>query len=745
MAENHQFASFDPRPVSVAEALRALGLLALLLLAFYWKLTLTGQYTWLNSPDLANQVLPWLQYQAGEIHQYRVPLWGMFEWGGQSLIGQAQPGTAYPPNWLMLGLRFDHGWIRPGVLNGYYFSIHLAAAFFLWRLCRDIGCSFLSSILGGFAFGAGGFVESIDWPQMVNGAVWAPLIFMYHLRSVDFTVPFFWSRPRSWTSAALAGLFLGLSWLAGHHQVPLFLSIAIITSGIYFSVRSFRSGLRLLVTLGIAGLLGSLQILPAMEYGRLARRWVGLADPVDWAQAVPYFLHEQYSFIPQSIIGVILPGLAANASAFFGVAIVVLALWGAVRSPSAARGEDSPDHPLRAYWTFVTLGGLLLALAQYGGVHGLLYALLPGVEKARSPSMAVAIFSLGICTLAALGCDRLRRLDFPSPKWPIVLGVSGGVLGAGLWLANLVRGHFPDQRLVLSGMAALAVAAAVNRPRGWIVLAVSAYLELGLVATQSWPNVHDPAPVSYLKPLAQHGDVAAFLASQPQPVRVFVDDQAIPYNFGDWHGIEVWGGYLASLSQNILDTDFGSPAMRRMMAVTHSVGRKPIEEGGRLVFEGKAGVNVYALPDPLPRAQIVHRVFAAPELDDAKRLLRISRFDFRQGAVLEKPPTDLENCNGGRAAVLLRQSGRMVVAAEAPCRSLLVVAETAAPGWELRVDGRPAPILTANIVERAAIAEPGWHVYEFLYRPVSVGLGALAAILGVAAVVFISIMEPRWE
>jgi hypothetical protein len=68
--------------------------LFLIVTAFFWKLLLTNQYSWLESPDLANQVLPWFQYEAQQFHQHRLPIWDPFLLGGQSLIGQDQPGLA---------------------------------------------------------------------------------------------------------------------------------------------------------------------------------------------------------------------------------------------------------------------------------------------------------------------------------------------------------------------------------------------------------------------------------------------------------------------------------------------------------------------------------------------------------------------------------------------------------------------------------------------------------------------------
>src|SRR3954471_4047726 len=54
---------------SSAEKLGVAVLLFLTIAGFYWKLTLTNQYEWMRGPDLAEQVLPWFDQQAREIHQ----------------------------------------------------------------------------------------------------------------------------------------------------------------------------------------------------------------------------------------------------------------------------------------------------------------------------------------------------------------------------------------------------------------------------------------------------------------------------------------------------------------------------------------------------------------------------------------------------------------------------------------------------------------------------------------------------
>jgi hypothetical protein len=102
-------------------------LLLLICIGFFWKLVLSNQYTWLESPDAAYQILPWLQFQAGEWHAGRMPLWDPYLWGGQPLLGQMITGAAYPPNWLLFLGPLRNGWIRQPWLHWYFVLIHFQA------------------------------------------------------------------------------------------------------------------------------------------------------------------------------------------------------------------------------------------------------------------------------------------------------------------------------------------------------------------------------------------------------------------------------------------------------------------------------------------------------------------------------------------------------------------------------------------------------------------------------------------
>ncbi len=213
-----------------------------------------------------------MQFQASEWHEGRFPMWDPNSWTGQPLFGQGQPGAAYPLNWLMFWMPLNsHGWLRQDVLHWYYVLIHFLAALTCYALARELGRSRGASIVAGSIFSLAGYVAYTDWPQMLNGAVWAPLVFLYIFRVAR--------GKRVLASSLLSGFFLGVTWLVGHHQLPLFVSIAAAMLWIALVVSSQEPVARMVrfavAAFVITGMTSAFQTLPMAEYGRQAVRWVG--------------------------------------------------------------------------------------------------------------------------------------------------------------------------------------------------------------------------------------------------------------------------------------------------------------------------------------------------------------------------------------------------------------------------------------------------------------------------------------
>ena len=73
--------------------------------------------------------------------------------------------------------------------------------------------------------------------------------------------------------------------------------------------------------------------------------------------------------------------------------------------------------------------------------------------------------------------------------------------------------------------------------------------------------------------------------------------------------------------------------------------------------------------------------------------------------------------------------------------SVVVVAETMFPGWQARVDGRPAPVLTADGAFLGVPVPPGEHHVTLTYQKPTVALVGgwitIAMLVGVALFVLV--------
>ncbi|MGC4053865.1 MAG: hypothetical protein QM757_32655 [Paludibaculum sp.] len=402
----------------------------------------------------------------------------------------------------------------------------------------------------------------------------------------------------------------------------------------------------------------------------------------------------------------------------------------------------------------IALGGLLYSLANYNALHGLIYSLLPVVDKARSASMAIFLFGFGASILAALGLNALFY-EHTSPwlRRAALTAVGLGVLVFGYRFIIIstqgMAGAAGEQRSLMTGLAALLLALWLQGLRqqqiGWRAAALCALL-LFVVEVSSQnsfyqPHVFEKERMARLNSLKEHGDIARFLRQQPGLPRVDVDSNLIGYNFGDWYGIPTASGYLASLTQNVHNLGTHEPVVKRLLGISYAIGKEPTQFQKEEVFTGSSGLKVYHNPDVLPRAFAVHEVTQVNDRTQfGAELNRIAPELGRKAFVTSTPPT-LVQC-GGQEDVWVRSysSGRVQLTATLPCRGMVVLADTYFPGWIAKVDGKTMPIYEVDGLVRGVVCEAGTHGIRVVYRPLSVLLGgtlSFASLLVAAAALVI--------
>jgi hypothetical protein len=705
-------------------------LLFLFVVAIYWKLVLTDQYTMHDAQDHAWQILPWYQFQATEWHAGRFPLWDAHEWGGQPVLGAMLTGAAYPVNWVLSLMPLRDGRIRQDVLHWYYVLIHYMGALFCYFLLRDLKRSVGASLLAAAAFGTAGFFGAVGWPQMLNGAVWAPLVFLFFFRMLRGERPI--------ASAALAGTFLGISFLSGHHQAPLFVGVFLFFLSVYWLLTE-RRWIGQVGALAVCGLFvflaSALQTLPAYEFGREAVRWVSSAHPVGWQEAVPYYVHAEYSLHPLSLLGAVFPMASEGHQVFIGLVVLFMAIF--------ALATGWADKTVRL-WAAIALGGVAGALGGFTALHGLLYSLLPLLNKARTPSMAILMYHLGLCVLCAYGIDAYAdgfvraRTDWT--RWlPRCLLAFGAGLAVLLLVASFLQ---PAAAVDYDHAAMIAIAASLiggvllawNRGALSVTASLAALglillFEIGAVTATALPPREKGWPL--LENMVKHDDLVAFLRRQPGAVRVEVDRKEIPYNFGDWQGIDAFETYVVGLTRNV-ERFRDLPAKRQLFGINYYLGAAALRPDQVEVYTSPVtGLKVFANPNAFPRVWSVHETRAITSEEDIVRELSAPRAELAQREFQFGIPPVLATCAGPDDVQLLRRgSARLVIDADMKCRGMVVAGETFFPGWKATVDGNPTPIHEAYSMLRGVVVEAGRHRIEIVYRPASVYWGAALTALG---------------
>jgi uncharacterized membrane protein YfhO len=92
--------------------------------------------------------------------------------------------------------------------------------------------------------------------------------------------------------------------------------------------------------------------------------------------------------------------------------------------------------------------------------------------------------------------------------------------------------------------------------------------------------------------------------------------------------------------------------------------------------------------------------------------------------------------------VVEENPSRVVIRAKMERPGVVVLGETYYPGWELTIDGKPAPILRINRMMRGAAVQSGEHELVYTYRPKSFLAGCVGSALGLLAAAVL-LVPPR--
>jgi hypothetical protein len=147
----------------------------------------------------------------------------------------------------------------------------------------------------------------------------------------------------------------------------------------------------------------------------------------------------------------------------------------------------------------------------------------------------------------------------------------------------------------------------------------------------------------------------------------------------------------------------------------------------------------------MPRAYVV---YAAENIDsEAETVQRLLDEDFpiRQVAVTETSdllPVSTE-IPATPASITEYTDTKVIVQANSAAEGLLILGDQFHPGWQVTVNGQPAPLLRVNHIFRGVRLPPGEHEIVFKFNPQSLQIGMLLSGIGIALVLVVAILGIR--
>ncbi len=421
---------------------------------------------------------------------------------------------------------------------------------------------------------------------------------------------------------------------------------------------------------------------------------------------------------------------------YAGCVAVVALLWlGIARGGLVSAGSRFP--------AIVLFVSLVYALGNGTPIFGMLHSTVAGVDLFRRPADATFILNLALSLVVLATTDRYVKSGLAgAPGRSDLAGAALFVTLLGLAVAaawshgRLNQAMAPISlslviTIVIVGLLLAGRNGGKNRRRWilWALVAVTA-LDLGHFTVGTWLNAQDPKYYSVLE-RPEDDDLARAIRDQAQgieakegPIRV----EMLGFG-GAWHnlsmviGVENTLGYNparngsyvratgAKQNSNAPLRSFGAQMtgyrspLADLLGLRLIVLRRPMEEidpASAAAFPTPTRLSrawIYENPRAVPRAVLIAEDHALPLAPgQAKGSEALPDLDWSKHALIDgAPPTDTQSQElPGLLRIASYRAGDMRLELEVKRPSWLVIHELRQPGWEVRVDGKPRPLVPAN-------------------------------------------------
>lgn len=174
--------------------------------------------------DPVRQTYPWKNLAIDVFSSQKLPIWNPYEMSGKPLLGNFQTGAFYPLNLILFIHPFYFSWSIFIVLQLFL------GALFMYLFLNNLKLDNRAAVFGALTLTFSGFfVAWLEWGNILNTAIWLPLI----LFSIDRSIS---SGKTKWVILTITWLIF--SFFAGHLQTFFYL---LILSFAYFVLRISES------------------------------------------------------------------------------------------------------------------------------------------------------------------------------------------------------------------------------------------------------------------------------------------------------------------------------------------------------------------------------------------------------------------------------------------------------------------------------------------------------------------------
>lgn len=668
------------------------------------------------------------------------PLWANELGTGQPLLANAQTAPFAPLHLPLLPLPTLRALT---VAAGWQVVLGLLL---MHALLRRLGASGPGAVVAALAFGFGTFSVAWAFYPMGMTAMFVPGVLLGLLLMAE-------GAPRGAPGLVVCGLAMALS---GHPETVAHTALAAAVVVVWLLLRwpkeSRQTRARFLARLTLAGaltfalaapfLLPILESLPASERAAALELHPRSERPSDFTvRHLAWLVDPVVKGNPREGGWAGPANFNEHASLYCGVLTLVLALAGA----TVLRGRVA---------ALVLAGALgLMGAFRLEPVHELLTA-LPLLGDGAHGRLRL-FWALAVAVAAGLSLDELFRSRAGRGVFALLLATALGLL---IWLGAAPPWWLQLWRLavLVGGLGVLAVPWAlslrgsVDRLRPLWVTAVIGVLALDLFLLGMRYNARVPAELDLAPP-----PVVAWMADRQRealagfgelhPFRVVGEDWALFANVPALYGLWNLRGYdpaRPAAPARFVDLATQGEHQPGGRAQPHRVSRaniaahsflgvrylvtkhrrkppapawKPVHRhtGGR-VWENTRVLPIFFLPRAIEPVQGQERALErALEIEDYARRAVVEEGVEEGAAPAAGTPREQE----GSVRITRVTGNRFGMEVASPTGGVVVSSVSHDPGWRVRLDGEPAPLLRANSAFLAFRVPPGEHGVELVYSP----------------------------